>query len=97
MTETIDHTEPRQEGCRCTLLSLCPECYARVERDVARAMLRGWATASDIPDQASFVAHGRSSSGRECMGRGATRERALAAALNKLGIRPRLRLVRREG
>lgn len=42
-TATLDHTEPRQEGCRCTLLSLCPECYARVEQERAEALWQGWA------------------------------------------------------
>jgi hypothetical protein len=43
MTETLDHTESRQEGCACTLLSLCPECYARVEQERAEALWQGWA------------------------------------------------------
>ncbi len=43
---TLDHTEPRREGCRCQdaplPLTMCPECYARFEKSWAEIELLGW-------------------------------------------------------
>jgi len=41
-TPTLDHTEPRQEGCRCTPYALCAECYGRLARHRADRQLDDW-------------------------------------------------------
>lgn len=41
-TPTLNHTEPRQEGCRCTAYALCSWCYAGLERHRAETRMRDW-------------------------------------------------------
>ena len=50
-TPTLDHTEPRQEGCSCTPHRYCPRCYQELERFRARAAIRQWLQAfGTLPD-----------------------------------------------
>jgi len=51
MTPTLDHTEPRQEGCSCTPFALCQWHYAALERHRAEVKMREWLrTFGTLPD-----------------------------------------------
>jgi len=41
-TPTLDHTEPRQEGCSCTTWVMCDGCFARFEREWSMLQAQGW-------------------------------------------------------
>lgn len=50
-TPTLDHTELRPEGGRCTPYMLCAECYGQLSRLRAEADLKQWLRAfGTLPD-----------------------------------------------